>query len=95
MAGLRGCRRRRTSRLERAHRERLAELEQERAARLRAAQAVLKARRLIAHRELQQIRAGALGRRKYIARRTVKVDESYAELAAALERARALGLDLG
>lgn len=85
-------------RLELAHRQALEERERESDARVRAAQAVLKARRLVAHRELQLLRAPATeGSRKKRARyerhRAGKLEEAHRELEAALERARRLGLD--
>lgn len=84
-------------RLERAHHERQAELARESAARVTAAAQVLHKKALVAHRELQLIRAGARpgGRRKrdsYIAVRERKLDEARRELERAEARAARLGL---
>lgn len=92
-------------RLARAHRARRLELERERDARLRAAQRVLKAERLVAHRELQLARGelneyAAAGRsanqrrhrRNYTNHRAGKLEQARAELERARQRARALGL---
>lgn len=86
-------------RLEQAHRERQLELRAESRARVAAAQAVLKAERLVAHRELQLIRAGVRpgGRRKrtsYVDVRTSKLDAAHAELARAQRRAERLGVSV-
>jgi hypothetical protein len=78
-------------RLERAHRERRIELVQERLARSRARVAELKAERLVAHRELQYVRAGAVGDRRYLRRRADKLACARMELAEAQATSRRLG----
>lgn len=78
-------------RLERAHRERKAELVQERLARHRARDAEVKAERLVAHRELQMVRAGSTRNRKYLKHRARKLEQARSILANAQERSRRLG----
>ena len=92
-------------RLEQAHRERRAELQREQAARIRAAGAVLKAKRLVAHRELQLARGelkalAGVGRSanhrrhrdRYVDLRSDKLAEARRALADAEAHARQLGL---
>lgn len=86
-------------RLERAHRERRDELAAESRARVRAAGRVLKAQRLVAHRELQLLRAGdrqggRRARERYVRHRANLLEDARKELANAERRARDLGLEL-
>lgn len=83
-------------RLERAHRERRAELLRERDQRIDAIHRVLKAERLVAHRELQAVRAGAVrasrrSRARYVEIRDVKLAAARRELEQARAHARRLG----
>lgn len=79
-------------RLARAHRQRRAELHALAAERRRLRRRLLELERLVAHRELQELRAGATRDRRYIARRAAKLASARRELAEAQARARELGL---
>lgn len=74
-------------RLARARDQRVARLRYEAAERARYRRLSLKAERLIAHRELQLVRAYATGDGRYIAARQRKLAAARRELAAVEERA--------
>lgn len=80
----------RCPRLALAHRQRAAELVAERAARRRAVRELQRAEALVAHRELQLLRAGAGGNRRYISLRTQKLVAARRRLAAAQRTVREL-----
>lgn len=77
-------------RLALAHRERRAELAAERAARRHARNAVLRWEWIVAHRELQLVRAGATGDGRYIDRRRHKLAVAEKRLRSARQRAKRL-----
>lgn len=66
--------------LERCHRERKAELVSIGKALRQARVDELKLERLVAHRELQQLRAGNTRNRKYVAHRTRKLEQAQGAL---------------
>lgn len=68
-------------RLARAHDQVVAERAYRRFLRPWLTTEILETERLIAHRELQLIRAGRVGRRKYVDVRTTKLDEARSRLA--------------
>lgn len=72
--------------------ERIAELRQEREDRRAARRQLLAAERMVAHRELQLIRAEATGDRRYIKRRTDKLARGRAQLQRIRRRATRLGV---
>lgn len=76
--------------LARAWRQRREELRVARVERGAARDRVAKAEWLVAHRELQLIRAGAVGSAKYVGHRSRKLDSARKELAKAQRRLRAL-----
>lgn len=78
-------------RLELAHRQERERLAAASVERIAAANAVVKAQRLVAHRELQLLRAATRNAR-YYRRRAAKVEEARGELRAAYARARRAGL---
>lgn len=78
-------------RLARAWADRLVELAEERDARYDARERLIRARWLVAHRDLQLARAGHTRDLRYIARRAGKLAAARLELADAERRARALG----
>lgn len=71
----------RCPRLAAAYRGRLVEIALEREARRRARDRHTRAERLVAHRELQLIRAGWTGDPRYIVRREAKLARAVIELA--------------
>lgn len=73
-------------RLERAHRERRAELRQLHSERRFVLGLIHKCEQRIAHRELQEVRALATGDRRYMARRTNKLKQAEGEHARLLRR---------
>lgn len=77
-------------RLALAYRQRRDELVAERIARHHARERLQRAEWLVAHRELQALRAGHTGSRRYIKRRTDKLERARRELAAAQRHAQAL-----
>lgn len=78
-------------RLELAHRQERARQRAASAERVAAAAAVLKAQRLVEHRELQLLRATQKSVR-YERRRAAKINEARAELQAAYARAERAGI---
>lgn len=80
-------------RLALARDQRRVELAAESRRRRRLLAELLEAERLVAHRELQLIRAQAIGRRAYIAQRAAKLESGRVELERTRRRARAAGLD--
>lgn len=78
-------------RLARAHRERRAELVAEREARFRARRMHQDALRILAHRELQLIRACATGDGRYIVRRQAKLAQAMSRLELAERWMRKVG----
>lgn len=78
-------------RLALAHRQRADEIIAERVARHHAREQLESAERLVAHRELQLLRAGATGDRSYVRRRDNKLTRARAHLAAARAVAEQLG----
>jgi hypothetical protein len=80
----------RCPRLSKAHRERQAELYAERAERRRVRNELLKLERLVAHRELQELRATQRNRR-YYAHRARKLDQARRDLERVRAHAQAIG----
>jgi hypothetical protein len=79
-------------RLALARDQRLEELYEERAERMRCLKRLAHLEYVVAHRELQVIRAYATGKPKYIAARVRKLEEIKDELAGAKARARRAGV---
>lgn len=67
-------------RLAKAHRERTREIEAERAQEQHRRTMLLRAQRLVAHRELQLVRAGWTHSPRYIAERERKLEAARAEM---------------
>lgn len=78
-------------RLERAHRLERAARAEARRARHRAREAELAAERLVAHRDLQLVRAYSVGDGRYIRRRERKLEQARAQLRRARARSKRLG----
>lgn len=78
-------------RLERAHRERKVEMVAERLARHVAREQEMRMERLVAHRELQLLRAATTGNVKYERYRARKLDMARAMLTKAQATSRRLG----
>lgn len=78
-------------RLERAHREERAARAAARAERSRQRERVLRAERLVAHRELQLARAYAKRSVKYMRQRERKLHQAREELADVVARAESIG----
>lgn len=80
-------------RLALARDQRAAEMRRERQARREIRRQMLAAEQMVAHRELQLVRAQATGDRRYIDRRTNKLDAGRRQLERLRRRARRLGVE--